>query len=380
MDPLPLLADLVAFDTTSSRSNLPLIDFVSGYLDKHGIASRTVPDATGEKASLLATIGPAADGGVVLSGHTDVVPVTDQPWTADPFSLTRRDDRLLGRGTADMKGFIACVLAMAPMLNARTLRVPVHLAFSYDEEVGCLAAPALIEALLADGRRPAFAIVGEPSEMRVCNRHRGIHTYRTTVTGRPGHAGAPARGANAIAAAAECVTLLTRLGEGALADDPDVPEVTSVNVGRIEGGTAVNIIAGRCHFAWECRPGPDDAAARVRDVLEAHARDVLLPAIRARAPDAHLETEEIVAVPPLRIDEGAFVQVLAMEFAGQQRPPAAVPFASEAGLFQAAGVPAVVVGPGSPAQAHQPDEFVTIAQLDACMEFLGRLADWATEN
>ena len=202
----------MAFDTTSAKSNLELIVFVDAFLDRHGIKAHVVPSEDGAKASLFATIGPDAPGGVVLSGHSDVVPVTGQRWTGDPFTLTERDGRLYGRGTADMKGFIAVALAMVPEFRARPLAVPIHLAFSHDEEVGCLGAPRLLERLTGAVPKPALAIVGEPTEMKVANRHRGIAVFNTAVTGRPGHSSDPGAGVNAIAEAAQCIAFLTRLG------------------------------------------------------------------------------------------------------------------------------------------------------------------------
>jgi acetylornithine deacetylase len=387
--PVDFIRRLVAFDTTSSKSNLALIEFVAGVLRGQGIKPHLVPGADGAKASLFATIGPNAPSGVVLSGHTDVVPVTDQAWTDDPFVVVERDGRLYGRGTADMKGFIAVALAMVPEFRARTLRVPIHLAFSYDEEVGCLSAPDLIERIVRVLPKPALAIVGEPSEMKVANAHRGITTFVTTVTGRPGHASAPDAGVNAIACAAECIAHLGRIaGEFAgdqkfgkfAADrepgDPPVPEHTTLNVGRIEGGSAVNIIAAHCRFVWECRPAPGVEAADVRSMLETFTETELLPRMRKVAPEAAIATEQTVAVPALVPEVGSPAETLALALTGQNRC-GGVPFASEAGMFQGAGIPAVVCGPGSPAQAHQPDEFVALDQVDACAAFMHRLADWA---
>lgn len=367
--PVDLLARLVAFDTTSALSNRDLVDFVAAYLRDHRIEARVVPDPSNAKASLIASVGPAVEGGIVLSGHTDVVPVAGQAWTSDPFQLTAKRDRLVGRGTADMKGFLACALAIVPELAARDLRVPIHLAFSYDEEVGCLAAPELVARLREWLPAPALVVVGEPSGMRVADRHRGIHTFETSVRGRTGHASDPAAGVNAIAAAAEIVRAL-----GALADGE-----TTVNVGRIEGGTAVNIVAEHCRIVWETRPGPGTRAADLRARLDAFVEVELLPRMRAVAPEAEVETVERVAVPPFEAIAGSPAVSLLLALTGRNET-VSVPFASEAGIFQAGGIPAVVCGPGHPAQAHQPDEYVEIAQLDACMDLLRRLADWAARG
>lgn len=369
------LARLVAFDTTSRNSNTDLIDHVAGYLAGCGIRAHKVESDDGRKASLFATIGPDRPGGIVLSGHTDVVPVEDQAWSSDPFTLVARDGMLFGRGTCDMKGFIACVLALVPEFSRLPLQVPLHLAFSYDEEVGCLAAPALIEALLAAVPRPAFAVIGEPTEMRVVQAHRGIASFETVVAGRAGHSSKPEVGVNAIFAAASCIGALAELaredGRG-----KDAEERTTVNVGRIEGGTAVNIIAGHCRFLWECRSYDELSADRLRMGLDAWARRELLPPLRAVAPEADVRTEPKVAAPPLLVLADSPAVAVALALSGQNGAES-IAYASEAGLFQKAGVPAVVIGPGSVAQAHQPDEFVVVTQLELCIGFLRRLGDWA---
>ena len=381
-----LLRSLVGFDTTSSKPNMALIEFIVARLRRDGVPSCLVGNDDGGKASLLATIGPPVPGGIVLSGHTDVVPVTGQDWHSDPFHLTERGGRLHGRGAADMKSFIAVALAMVPLFAARRLRVPVHLALSYDEEVGCLAAPALIARMQSDLPKPALAIIGEPSDMNLANAHRGISTFVTAVSGRPGHAAAPWEGVNAIACAAECITFLSRLaaefggercaGGGAEGGREADAAPTTINVGTIAGGEAVNIIAEHCRFAWECRPAAGDDAETVRSRLQAYTEADLLPAMRRRAPHAAVISEAKVAVPPLGPEPGSDAERIALGLAGQDACRT-VPFASEAGLFQRAGIPAFVCGPGSFLQAHQPDEFVTLEQIDACIRFMHRVADWA---
>lgn len=383
---IELLRALVGFDTTSAKPNRPLIDFVAARLQDEGVNSSLVGNEDGGKASLFASLGPARPGGIVLSGHTDVVPVTGQDWTSDPFLLSEREGRLYGRGTADMKSFIAVALAMVPLFRGRRLRVPIHLAFSYDEEVGCLAAPALIARMQRDLPSPALAIIGEPSEMALANTHRGISTFVTTVRGRAGHAGAPWKGVNAIACAAECITYLNRLAaerSRSVAEGMGSNESTTINVGTIAGGEAVNIIAEHCHFAWECRPATGDDAEDICADLQAWAETVLLPAMRRRAPAAAIVSETKVAVPPLNphpeSDAERTAVSVALGLAGRDACTT-VPFASEAGLFQRAGIPAFVCGPGSVLQAHQPDEFVTLEQIDACIRFMTRVADWAEQG
>jgi acetylornithine deacetylase len=380
MTALELIARLVAFDTTSSLSNLALIKFVQDFLAGHGVETHLVMNSDATKANLIATIGPDVEGGVVLSGHTDVVTVAGQAWDTDPFTVAEKGRRPYGRGTADMKSFLAAALSMMPDFRARALRVPIHLAFSYDEEVGCLGAPSLIERLAADVARPALVIVGEPTDMKVAGAHRGISAFRTRVTGKAGHSSMPERGVNAIAYAAECVTFLTDMADGmrARAGDKDFdPAYTTLNVGRIEGGQAVNIIAGECVFEWDCRPVPGSDGSEAARRLETHVAGDLGVRMRAGgAEEAGITTVQTISVPPLIADPGSPAEALVLSLTGQN-DTTTTPFASEAGLFQEAGIPAVVCGPGSPGQAHRPNEFIELDQVDACAAFLGRLADWA---
>ena len=378
LDAVAILEKLVGFDTVSANSNLALIEWVVDYLEGYGVKSTLTRDAAGAKANLFATIGPSDRGGVILSGHTDVVPVAGQAWDSDPFRLTERDGHLFGRGTADMKGFIALALALAPQAVSRPLQRPLHLALSYDEEVGCLGVPALIRALPEGPARPLLAIIGEPSEMRVANAHKGIQFLRTAVTGHEAHSSAPEHGVNAITAAAEIIAEIGRLAaECRAAAKPESrfdPPYTSFNIGRIEGGTAVNIIARDCAFEWEFRtiPGEDDAAPRRR--IEQFVERELLPRMRAGFPDADIVTETAALVPPLVPDPGSPAEVLARELTGANETTT-IAFATEAGLFQMAGIPAVICGPGSIEVAHKPNEYITRDQLAAGGAFLDRLLD-----
>jgi acetylornithine deacetylase len=381
-----LLQDLVAFDTTSSRTNRPLIDFTAERLCTAGAIVEIRPTPAGDKAALIARIGPDAPGGFVLSGHTDTVPVAGQAWSGDPFTLRREDGRLTGRGAADMKGFIAVVLAMAPLLRQACRREPVHVALSYDEEVGCLAAAGLVAALAARAVEPRLVIVGEPSEMRVAVRHRGIHTFITEVHGRAAHSGLAAAGISAIAAAAAWISELYRLAgdlpAGNALPGPLLAERTTVNVGSIEGGTAVNIIPAHCRFTWECRPaaaGDADALlSRLAAFSEAYRRSLAghggEDAGNSTGAGLRIAVQRGLAVPPLTgVQTAGPALALALALAGGY-PPAPVPFASEAGYFAQAGWPTIVCGPGSPRQAHQADEFISIAQVDDCVAFFHRLA------
>jgi acetylornithine deacetylase len=378
--PVEILERLVGFDTVSANSNLELIGWVADYLDGCGIKCQLTHDAQGTKANLFATIGSAERGGVILSGHTDVVPVAGQEWDSDPFRLTRRGDRLCGRGTADMKGFIALVLALVPQALASPLAVPLHLAFSFDEEVGCLGVPALIRALPEGPARPRLAIIGEPTEMQIGNAHKGLSFLHTRVAGLEGHSSMPERGVNAIMAAAEIIAEIGRLAAEARArvrpESGFDPPYTSFNIGTIAGGTAVNIIARECAFRWEFRtlPGEDPAAPLER--LERFVAAELLPRMRQVHADVAVATEPLAVVPPLVPNPASPAEALARHLTGANRT-VAIAFATEAGHFQSAGIPAIICGPGSIAVAHRPNEYITVAQLAAGAAFLDRLLRWA---
>jgi acetylornithine deacetylase len=375
-----LLRRLVAFDTVSPRSNLALIAAIADYLRSHGVEAISVEGGNADKAGLVARIGPSVSGGVVLSGHTDVVPVQGQRWSSDPFTLVERDGCLYGRGSADMKGFIAAVLASVPLFAAKPLRVPVHLAFSYDEEVGCLGAPRVIDALQAEMLQPALVIVGEPTGLEVADRHRGIATFVTSIATAGGHSSSPRPGSNAIALAARFVAELEQLGQElapSQAPDHGPPEYTTVNIGIIEGGSAVNMIAENCRIVWECRPEPGSSASAIVAVLHERMDERVIGPLRRTAPEVEIRTEATASVPAFARTPASPAVALALRLTGRNGCIAA-PFASEAGLFQAAGIPAVVCGPGRASEAHQPDEYVSRDQIADCLEFLRRLADWAS--
>jgi acetylornithine deacetylase len=379
---LELLGRLIGFDTVSHRSNLALIEFVRGYLAEHGIESHLVHDATGAKANLYATIGPRGPGGIVLSGHSDVVPVEGQPWTSDPFTLTAREGKLYGRGTSDMKGFIAVALALVPEFKRRALKKPIHLCFSHDEEVGCIGIPSLVRQLGRDLPQPAIAIIGEPTMMRVASAHKGITALATTVRGRDGHSSRPDRGANAILFMGRVLGAIERLyarlrAQGA----PTLPGVefeppwTTVGVGTIAGGTAINIIAREARIAWEFRQLPGtDAAAILRD-FESEVAPIRSE-LKQAAPDGDIVTEVMLGAPALRPEPDGVAEALALRLTGANRT-IAVSYGTEGGHFQQHGISTVVCGPGDIAQAHQPNEFIAPHQLGACEVFLQRLADWA---
>ena len=357
-----ILRRLVGFDTTSHRSNLGLIHWVADFLARHGVHAQLLPSEDGRKANLLARIGPDAAGGMVLSGHSDVVPVVGQAWRSDPFVLAEREGRLHGRGAVDMKGFIAACLSAVPAWQRQPLRRPIRLAVSYDEEVGCLGAPKLVEQLKACA--PALAIIGEPTQMRIGVRHRGFFGHRALFTGLAAHSSDPSLGACAVEPAAHLVTRLVDLrrrfaGEG---------NPATLNVGRIDGGSAINIVPGRCEVLWECRP-PDEATARL-------VREAVREALAGLPAGVTVEAQQVAAVPPLST-HGNEAAVAAARALGALWPEADLPFGTEAGFFQQAGIPAVVCGPGAIAQAHQPDEWIASDQLVAADRFMRAVGDWA---
>ena len=376
-----LLAKLISFDTTSRGSNLQLVEWVEGYLDALSVPHRRVPNADGTKSNLMATIGPAVEGGVVLSGHTDVVPVDGQPWTTDPWTLTEEGGRLYGRGTCDMKAFLALALAAAPELS-KTAKKPVHLAFSYDEEIGCLGAPLMIDVIRRELPAPAVVVVGEPTNMEAVNGHKGIATFQVTVTGRECHSSQPHLGVSAVM---EAVTLMgslnalsARLQDEADPASPFTPKGPTLTIGMVGGGTAHNIIARECQFVFDVRsPGPRTPREIVAPFLaEAEAMD---RALKARFPECGVVVEMRTDVPPFVPERDGAAEAFARRMAGDNGPPRVVAFAAEAGQFQQAGFSTVICGPGSIDQAHQPNEFIEIAQLQRGATFMRRLIEWAAE-
>ena len=374
-----LLARLVAFDTTSANSNIPLIAFVESYLAEHGITSDRVPTPDGAKASLFATIGPAGVGGFALSGHTDVVPVRGQAWDTDPFKLSERDGKLYGRGSCDMKGFLACVLAMVPQFQRRRLKVPLHIAFSYDEEVGCTGVRPMIAELGSTLPRPRMVFVGEPTEMSVVSAHKGPVRWRVEVTGRAAHSSMPHYGVNAIAYASALIGELLRMEAELKAEAEDRrfdPPWTTLQVTQIEGGTASNIVPVPCWFGWEIRGLPGFDPMRLDARLRAFAAEKCLPEMRRVAKEANIDITAINRVAAFTADAASGIVPLTLKLA-EQNATFAVSYCTEAGLFQEGGAPAIVCGPGHIAQAHTANEFIRVAELEKCLAFLDRMASWA---
>ncbi len=374
-DAIDILARLVSFDTTSSESNLALIAYVEAYLADHGVASRRIANADGSKANLLATVGDGLTGGIVLSGHTDVVPVKDQPWTSDPFVLTRRGDRLYGRGTSDMKGFLALALAAVPLLVRAPLARPVHLAFSYDEEIGCLGAPDLIRNIVDDGYSPIAAIIGEPTSMHIVNSHKSIHLYEVVVTGREAHSSLVHEGVSANMIAIDLLARLVEIADAERRDHRDPrfePQWSTLTVGTIHGGTAPNILARECRFTFDLRCIPDREAETVLEpfwhaVERAHAR------LEAEGEGTGITINRLAQVPALRREQSGAAEQLSAMLSGANGPGTAVSYGAEAGQFQAAGLSTVICGPGSISQAHRPDEFIELSQIEAGARFITRL-------
>ena len=377
-----LIDRLVGFDTTSAKSNLALIDFAQNYLEGHGARCRRTANVAETKANLFASLGPDGPGGVVLSGHSDVVPVDGQAWDSDPFTVVESDGRLYGRGTADMKSFLAVALALVPEFQAQPLTRPLHIALSYDEEVGCTGVGGMIRDITENLPPPDMVIVGEPTQMRIVNGHKGCFIFETRITGQAAHSSQPHHGGNAIMAAGRLIAFLAEMAarkrRDAPPDSPFDPPYTTFNLGQIEGGRAINIVAQDCRFGWEFRPIPGDDPEAIVQAFEAYAEKHVLPALAEFAPAAAIETERMARVLPLAPEEDGAAERLVRHLSGSNAPAGVVAFGTEGGLFQAAGLSAVVFGPGSIDQAHKPNEFIALDQVAACEDFLLKLRDWAT--
>lgn len=373
------LEKLVSFDTTSRNSNLALIECVRDALATQGIQAELMRSPDGDKANLFATL-PAQDGstegGIVLSGHTDVVPVDGQQWDTDPFTLVEREARLYGRGSCDMKGFIAASLALVPEFLAMPRAKPIHLAFSYDEEVGCAGAPVMINALKLRGAKFDGCVVGEPTSMQVVVAHKGINLYRCRVHGKAAHSSLTPRGSNAIEYAARLICRIRDIADHFKAHGPydefyDVP-FTTMTTNQIQGGIAVNTIPEFCEFAYEFRNLPGMPVDGIQSQVEAYVREELLPRMRSEYAEARIDIEAGASAPALEASEEAAITQLVRALTADQ-DKRKVAYGTEAGLFHNAGIPTVVCGPGSIEQAHKPNEFVELAQLDACERFLRKL-------
>src|ERR1019366_2761586 len=371
MAALDLIKTLIGFDTTSRGSNLALIDFAEDLLKASGARCRRSYDETRSKANLFASFGPDEDGGYVLSGHTDVVPVDGQDWSSDPFRPEIRDGKLYGRGACDMKGFVGVALSLAPEIARAKLARPIHYALSFDEEVGCSGVIALLKDLKAANIKPELALIGEPTSMRVVGAHKSGAVLHTTCRGHEHHSSAPEKGANAVMMAGEFVALLDDVWSGLRADaDPRFdPPHSTVQANMISGGTATNILAREALVTWEYRALPDRDADAIVETIRRRTREELLPKYARRAADAAFDTKLFAAYPGLVMDETSPAIALARDITGANRVEA-VAYGTEAGHFQRAGIPAVICGPGSIDQAHKPDEYCDVSEYDACADFL----------
>lgn len=383
MDSIRFLERLIAFPTVSRDSNLDLITYVSETLREHGIASRLVPSQDGRKANLFATVGPEDRPGIMLSGHTDVVPVDGQDWTLPPFTMTERDGKLYGRGAADMKGFLACALAAAVKASRKQLETPLHLAFSYDEEVGCLGVRSLIEVLQAAPHKPLLCIVGEPTGMQVATGHKGKIAARAVCKGREGHSALAPLALNAIHLGCDFIGALRKeqdrlAREGARDGDYDI-SYTTVHVGKINAGVALNIVPNLCQIDFEIRNVAADDPEVILRHLRAEAARIAAEA-SFQAPEAAIDIDIMNSYPGLDTPASSEAVAFVKSLTGANGT-IKVAYGTEGGLFSRdLGTPTVVCGPGSMAQGHKPDEYVSIEQMRRCDELLDRLLERLAEK
>ena len=371
-----ILGRFVSYPTVSADSNLAMIADIAERLGDAGARVDLQTSADGRKANLFGSLGPEEQGGIVLSGHSDVVPVEGQDWSSDPFEMVERNGRLYGRGTCDMKGFIAAVVAKVPEFAALPLSKPLHFAFTYDEETGCLGAQALVSWLKDHDIRPRLAIIGEPTMMAVIEGHKGCCEYTTRFHGLAGHGSQPERGVNAVEYAVRYVARLMELGEAlksrSPANSPFDPPWTTINTGALTGGFAHNVIPEEAQIEWEFRPVQSSDFAFVKDEMEDYVSSVLLPAMQKVSPSARISTEvmgEVAGLEPTTQNEA---RDILLELTGSNRADV-VAFGTEAGIFSSLGMSAVVCGPGSIEQAHKPDEYLALDQLQSCLDMLDGL-------
>ena len=375
--PREMIDKLISFDTTSFKSNLNLIHFVRDYLADHGVESHLVMNEEGTKANLYATVGPNIEGGIVLSGHTDVVPVKGQPWDTDPFTVVEKDGKLYGRGTCDMKSFFAMGLALVPEMLERGLKQPVIFALSYDEEIGCMGAPFMIEEIVRDLPKPRAVIVGEPTSMEVVTAHKGMMHCEVRVTGREAHSSLIENGVSAVMTSARLITFIEDMMKEnkahANADSPFVPPYTTCHVGVIHGGTADNIISRECSFSVDIRTIPEDHGPDFLARIRTYA-DELLVDMRKIAPEADIEVIQGTFTPGLKPEIDGEAERICRHITGDNGTHV-VSYGTEAGQFQGVGFSVVVCGPGSIDQAHRPNEYISLDQVAEGEKFLRKLVD-----
>jgi acetylornithine deacetylase len=379
-----LLADLVGFDTVSDRSNLALIAYIEKYLAAFGITGRRLVDDTGQKASLWVTVGPQNTPGIVLSGHTDVVPVERQPWSSDPFKMIERDGRYYGRGTTDMKGFVAVCLAMVPEISRADLKMPIHFAISYDEEVGCIGVRPMLREIAQAAVKPLGCFVGEPTQMQIIIGHKGKHGVRAMFRGKSCHSSLAPSGVNAVEYAAELITEVRRraaqLAKHGERDEMYDVAHTTLLTSVAQGGTALNIVPDECALEFEARGLGANESKEVTDAIVAWAKAEIEPAMRKSDPSCGIDFAEILEYPALDMAAGHPLVALAKQLTGRNSH-GKVSFGTEAALFVSmADIPTIVIGPGSIEQAHKPDEFVEISELSNCAGFIERLITHCTRS
>ena len=374
---IDILKSLVGFDTTSSKSNLDLIEFIESYLNNHKIKSTLVYDSSGKKANLFATIGSGNERGIMLSGHTDVVPITGQTWTDDPFHLTQKENKLYGRGTADMKGFLALILSRVPKMISANLSKPIHLAFSYDEEVGCVGVHRLLDFINSNSIKPVFCIVGEPTSMEVVIGHKGKCAYQVVVKGLACHSGQAPFGVNAVDYAAKLISHIIEISKeksikGPFDYDYEVP-YTTLHTGAISGGTILNIVPDSCQFEFEIRHLIEDNPKELINKIKLYAKENLLPNMHKVSSKTDIHFKEKVTYPGLSIDENSEPVKYVKKLLNNEQHKKVI-FGTEGGLFQEKlNLPTVVCGPGSIDQAHKADECISIDQLEKGGKFLDDL-------
>jgi len=377
---IDILKSLVGFDTTSFKSNLDLIAFIKNYLNIHKIKSTLVYDSSGKKANLYATIGSSSEGGIMLSGHTDIVPITDQAWTYDPFHLTQKDNKLYGRGTADMKGFLALILSRVPKMISANLSKPIHLAFSYDEEVGCVGVHRLLDFINSNSIKPVFCIVGEPTSMEVVIGHKGKCAYQVVVKGLACHSGQAPFGVNAVDYAAKLISYIAEIAKeksikGPFDYDYEVPYST-LHTGVISGGTILNIVPDSCQFEFEIRHLIEDNPKELINKIKLYAKENLLPNMHKVSSKTDIHFKEKVTYPGLLIDANSEPVRYVKKLLNNEKHKKVI-FGSEGGLFQEKlNLPTVVCGPGSIDQAHKANEYISIDQLEKGGKFLDDLINF----
>lgn len=369
---IEILRKLVSFDTTSRNSNLELIDWVEEYVSKFGAKCRRIYNDEGTKANLIASFGPNIEGGIILSGHSDVVPIDDQDWDSNPWELLEKDNKLYGRGTSDMKAFSACFLALLPHIEISKLKAPIYFALSYDEEIGCLGAPSMVNILANEYKKPLCAIIGEPTNMKAVSGHKAITTFKVEITGLEAHSSRIDMGVSAIMEAIPIMQFLKELGEKYRPENSIYePKGTTITIGLIEGGTAVNILAHHCTFVFDIRSEPEFNLDELIEKIAAKI-DEIDKSIKMRAPNGGAKLIPRSKTPGLGFVVNSAAENIVRQITGDNEI-IGVAYAAEAGLFQKANIPSIICGPGSILQAHQPNEFIEIIEIDKCLNFLNVL-------